>query len=92
MSDALEQRLIELYRHPKIQGCNWQPRLFWYAAADGTPFGRLRVDGRELEVFLATILGETSTEQAGLDAERDGRGQFLAANARRHELPLFTRR
>ncbi len=92
MSNTLEQRLIELYRHPTILGCNWQPRLFWYPETDGTPFGALRVDGRELEVFLATILGEPSTEQAGLDDEQDGRGQFIAANARRHELPLFTRR
>ncbi|WP_017941330.1 MULTISPECIES: hypothetical protein [unclassified Thioalkalivibrio] len=92
MSDALEQRLIELYHHPKIQGCNWQPRLFWQPAADGSPFGDLRVDGRELEVFLATLIGEASTQQAALDRELGGRGRFIAANARRHELPLFTRR
>ncbi|WP_018995199.1 hypothetical protein [Thioalkalivibrio sp. ALJ2] len=91
MSDTLEQRLIALYEHPKIQGCNWQPRLFWYPATDGGPYGELRVDGRELEVFLSTILGEESTERAGLDAEQEGRGTFIAANARRHELPLFTR-
>ncbi|WP_018881323.1 MULTISPECIES: hypothetical protein [unclassified Thioalkalivibrio] len=91
MPDALEHRLIALFQHPKIQGCNWQPRLFWHAAADGSPFGRLRVDGGELEVFLATIVGEASTEQARLDREQDGRGRFIAANARRHELPLFTR-
>ncbi|MFO7953949.1 hypothetical protein [Thioalkalivibrio sp.] len=92
MSDILEQRLIELFHHPKIQGCNWQPRLFWHPAADGSAFGALRVDGRELEVFFATIIGEASTEQAALDQEEDSRGRFIAANARRHELPLFTRR
>ncbi|WP_024326933.1 hypothetical protein [Thioalkalivibrio sp. AKL19] len=92
MSDLLEQRLIELFQHPQIQGCNWQPRLFWRPTADGSAFGELRVDGRELEVFFATIIGEASTEQAALDQEHDGRGRFIAANARRHELPLFTRR
>ncbi|WP_018872389.1 hypothetical protein [Thioalkalivibrio sp. ALJ16] len=92
MSDSLEQRLLELYQHPKIQGCNWQPRLFWYPAADASPFGTLRVDGRELEVFLATIIGVESSEQEALDREQEGRGRFIAANARRHELPLFTRR
>ncbi|WP_019626296.1 hypothetical protein [Thioalkalivibrio sp. ALJT] len=92
MSDPLDQRLRELYQHPKIQGCNWQPRLFWHPDVDGKPFGTLRVDGRELEVFLATIIGEESTEQAALDQEQEGRGRFIAANARRHELPLFTRR
>jgi len=92
MSTPLEQRLITLFQHPVIQGCNWQPRLFWHPAEDGGPFGPLRVDGRELEVFLATVIGEASTEQAGLDAEHNGRGRFIAANARRHELPLFTRR
>lgn len=92
MSRKLEQRLITLFQHPVIQGCNWQPRLFWHPAQDGGPFGELRVDGRELEVFLATVVGEESSEQAGLDAEHNGRGQFIAANARRHELPLFTRR
>lgn len=92
MSSTLDQRLIELFQHPHIQGCNWQPRLFWHPAADGSAFGPLRVDGRELEVFLANRIGESSTEQAALDQEREGRGRFIAANARRHELPLFTRR
>lgn len=87
----LLQRVQALFEDPRIRGCNWQPRLFWYPAADGSAYGAPRVDPRELEIFLATVAGEPSQYLDALEAEQPGRGRFLAANARRHELPLFTR-
>ena len=87
----LLQRVQALFEDPRIQGCNWQPRLFWYPADDGSAYGPPRVDPRELEVFLSTVAGEASQYLDALEADHPGRGRFLAANARRHELPLFTR-
>jgi hypothetical protein len=52
----------------------------------------LRVDPLELEVFFAAFLGEPSSCADQLEALRPQRAAFLAANARRHELPLFTAR
>ncbi|WP_018953540.1 hypothetical protein [Thioalkalivibrio sulfidiphilus] len=90
--ESLEEKLIRWYRHETIQGRNWAPRLFWLPDDRGGPFGTLRVDACELEVIFATILGEASECRESLDLEQNGRGTFLAANARRHELPLLTRK
>jgi hypothetical protein len=89
--EPLEEKLICWYQHEAIQGKNWAPRLFWLADDQGGPFGPMRVDACELEVIFATILGEASECLERLDREHKGRGTFLAANARRHELPLLTR-
>ena len=94
---ALEQKLIAWFQHPAIQCHNWDARLFWQALDARHPFGRLKIDPRELEVLFAALMEEPSECQAGLNAESAGRGDFmlrgdfLAANARRHELPLLTR-
>ena len=93
---ALEQKLIAWFRHPTIQGHNWEARLFWQAD-ERQPFGRLKIDPRELEVLFAALMDEPSECLAGLNAESASRGEyvlrgdFLMANARRHELPLLTR-
>jgi hypothetical protein len=87
----LEQKLIDWYHHPAVQARRWAPALFWSPEAPESPFGPLRVDGRELEVLFATIIGTPSEWLERLDREHDGRGTFLAINARRHELPLLTR-
>jgi hypothetical protein len=87
----LEEKLVAWYERPAVRAKGWAPVLFWEPGADG-PYGRLKVDPCELEVIFATILAEPSECRERLDAERDGRGTFLAANARRHELPLLTRR
>lgn len=89
--DALESKLIDWFLREPMQARRWSPVLFWSPGPDG-PFGRLKVDPCELEVLFATILGEPSECRELLDRDRDGRGTFLAANARRHELPLLTRR
>ncbi|APZ42284.1 hypothetical protein [Acidihalobacter ferrooxydans] len=90
---TLEQRLHEWYKRPEIVRIGWAPRLFWRADKDGTdPFETLRVDAQELEVFFAALLNEPSTEATTLDQRNPGRAAFLTANARRHELPLFTPR
>ena len=88
---AVEAKLVDWYQRPGIRAKGWAPNLFW-TPGEGTPFGRLKVEPCELEVLFATILGEPSECKERLDAEAGGRGTFLAANARRHELPLLTRR
>ena len=87
----LENKLIEWYGTDAIRGKCWAPRLFWYPAADGSPFGAPKVEPRELEVLFATILGEPSACKEELNQTQNGRGTFIAANAKRHELPLLTR-
>ncbi len=96
---TLEEKLRRWFERPEVRACNWDARLFWVPAEDGSPFGRLRVDPWELEVLLATVLGEPAEHYAALNArvlEGDRnralpRADFIAANARRHELPLLTR-
>ncbi len=88
----LEKKLIDWYERDAVRAKCWAPRLFWRPAADGSAYGELKVDACELEVIFATILGEPSECKERLDAEHKGRGTFLAANARRHELPLLTPR
>jgi hypothetical protein len=87
--NALEAKLREWFERPRIKQAGWSPRLFWKPDQSG-PFGPLRVDPLELEVFFAALLEERSACAAELDARQPGRAAFLAANARRHELPLFT--
>jgi hypothetical protein len=90
--NALEQKLIEWFESEAVQARGWSARLFWRPDSDGSPYGELRVDARELEVLFAALLDLPSEHKADLDAERDGRGTFLTANAHRHELPLLTPR
>lgn len=87
---ALTQKLREWSARPEITAHNWAPRLFWQPGPD-SPYGRLRVDAAELEVYFAALLDEPSVCRVFLDRTQNGRGGFLAANARRHELPLFSR-
>lgn len=94
---ALEQKLITWFQHPAIQCHSWDVSLFWVAIDGRHPFGRMKVDARELEVLFATLMELPSECAAELNAESVARGdymprgEFLAANARRHELPLLTR-
>jgi hypothetical protein len=90
--DSLEAKLREWFERPRLKQAGWAPRLFWKTAEDGAPYGPLRVDPLELEVFFAAFLGEPSSCADQLEALRPQRAAFLAANARRHELPLFTAR
>lgn len=87
----LEEKLIRWFEHDALRAKRWSARLFWHPTPEGSPYGRLRVDPRELEVIFATVLGEPSECRAELDEQRQGRGRFLAVNARRHELPLLSR-
>lgn len=94
---ALEQKLVTWFQQPQIQAHNWDVGLFWEAIDHRHPFGRLKIEPRELEVLFAALMGEPSEYIAELNAESriKGdymlRGDFLAANAHRHELPLLTR-
>ena len=94
---ALEQKLITWFQHPAIQCHSWDVSLFWVAIDGRHPFGRMKVDARELEVLFATLMELPSECVAELNAESVARGDymprgdFLVVNARRHELPLLTR-
>lgn len=91
-SQTLETKLQSWFENPRIRAAGWAPRLFWKPDAHGGPYGQLRVDPLELEVFFAALLDVPSSCAAALDRTRPQRAAFLAANARRHELPLFTPR
>ncbi len=91
VDQALIAKLRDWSQHPVILARRWAPRLFWFPDETGGPYGRLKVDAGELDVLFATLLGQSSAHQAILDATRNGRGRFIVANARRHELPLLTR-
>jgi hypothetical protein len=96
---TLDEKLQQWFERPQVRACNWEARLFWEPADDGSPYGRLRVDAWELEVLFAALLGEKAENYAALNARvREGdrhralpRADFIAMNARRHELPLLTR-
>lgn len=85
----MEEKLARWFVEPAIQAKGWSARLFWHLDEHGRP-SRLKVDACELEVFFATILGLPSECHERLEARMPGRGFFIAANARRHELPYFT--
>lgn len=87
----LQNKLIHWFESDAIRAKCWSPRLFWYPADDGGPYGAPKIEPRELEVLFATILDERSEYKDELDEEQNGRGTFISANARRHELPLLTR-
>lgn len=86
---TLEDKLIAWFESPTLRIKGWAARLFWHPGEDGSPYGRLRVDARELEVLFATLLEEPSEFKTQLNDEQNGRGSFLSINARRHELPLL---
>lgn len=85
----MEEKLARWFTEPAIQAKGWSARLFWQLDSGGRPI-RLKVDACELEVFFAAILGLPSECHETLEARTPGRGFFIAANARRHELPYFT--
>lgn len=95
----LDEKLIAWFKRSEIQAKNWGPNLFWLAASNTNPFGKLRVDPWELEVLFATILGEPAEyyEQLnqrvlpGEERRTMKRADFIAVNVKRHELPLLTR-
>lgn len=86
-----ETKLIEWYNDPRIAAKSWAPCLFWYAESPANPFGRPKVDPLELEVYFAELLNLPSECRTELESRQPGRAEFLAANARRHELPWFNR-
>ena len=85
----MEEKLARWFAEPAIQAKGWAARLFWQIDRSGRP-GRLKVDACELEVFFAAILNQPSDCHNELEARAPGRAFFIAANARRHELPYFT--
>lgn len=90
MNTQLNTKLKHWHQHPSIQAKGWLPRLFWVATAEDA-YATPKVDPREVEVLFATILHEPSDYLDELNHQANGRGTFIAANARRHELPLLTR-
>lgn len=97
--ETLEAKLIRWFHEPAIRAKGWVPALFWHPQSQSDPFGPLKVDGWELEVLFATILDQPASHFAELNARGNAgftglsteRAEFIAANARRHELPLLNR-
>lgn len=87
----LSEKLLRWFDEPAIRAKGWAPRLFWRIRPDGKS-SEAKVDECELEVFFATILGQPSECYEILEGRSPGRAEFIAANARRHELPYFTPR
>ena len=96
----LDEKLRSWFNRQEIREQYWEPNLFWYPENDLNPFGRLKVDPWELEVMFAAILGEPSEYYEALNERSKthhdeftamGRADFIAVNAKRHELPLLTR-
>lgn len=91
MPVSLQDKLLRWFEEPKISAKGWAPRLFWQMQSDGR-YCETKVDPCELEVFFAAILEQPSECYEVLEARAPGRAEFIAANARRHELPYFTPR
>lgn len=88
---SVQEKLLTWFSEPELSAKGWAPRLFWRIQADGK-FLETKVDECELEVFFAAILGQPSECYDELETRLPGRAEFIAANARRHELPYFTPR
>ena len=86
---GIEARCVALYQLPSLQGKGWLPNLFWRRAADGDPFGSLRVDPWELEVLFAAVAGVPSLARSLLEARRPGRAAFIARSIAHGELPYL---
>ncbi len=53
---ALEMQLVEYFLHPAVQVHHFDPAQFWEPLSDSNPFGRLRVNARDLEALLVSII------------------------------------
>ena len=53
---AQEMKLVEYFLHPAVQARHFNPALFWEPVSATNPFGRLRVNARDLEVLLVSII------------------------------------
>lgn len=53
---ALEMQLVEYFLHPAVQARHFDPAQFWEPLSASNPFGRLRVDARDLEALLVPII------------------------------------
>ena len=63
---ALEMRLVEYFLHPAVQARHFNPALFWEPLSATNPFGRLRVNARDLEVLLVSIIQPEATRGRSL--------------------------
>jgi len=93
----LEHKLKDWFLNPAIQYHDWDPALFWKARDAHDPFGTLRVDAAELEVYFAAIIGAPSECYDAVNHSHNGenfstlpRADFLTMTAHRNDLPLFT--
>lgn len=87
---ALNQRCVELMRHPRVVAQMWHAPMFWHVDKDNpgpADLTRPRVDLCELEVMLATAAGLPSECAALLEQRQPGRAQFIARSVRRGERP-----
>ncbi|MEY2343000.1 hypothetical protein AB4090_12940 [Acidithiobacillus sp. IBUN Pt1247-S3] len=85
----LAQRCRKLFADPTVRAKGWRSNLFWRPASPQNPFGTLRVDGEELEVLLAAIVGVDAPSRADLEKRQPGRASFIERSIAHGELPLL---
>lgn len=91
--EALNQRCIELFSHPRVQQQMWSARMFWdightltTTAADWT---KPKVDLCELEVMLSAAAYETSQCADELNARENGRADFIRRAVKSGQRPML---
>lgn len=93
----LEMKLKDWFQNPAIQYHDWDPALFWKPLDAHDPFGELRVDPQELEVYFAALIGAESECYDAVNQHHQGanfsplpRAEFLTISAHRNDVPLFS--
>ncbi|WP_308387774.1 hypothetical protein [Acidithiobacillus sp. AMEEHan] len=84
------QRCRTLFENPVVRAKGWRSNLFWRPENPQNPYGALRVDGEELEVLLAAIVGVEARSRPTLEQRQPGRASFIERSIAHGELPLLT--
>ena len=87
---GLVRRCRKLFEDPAVRAKGWRSNLFWRSASPQNPFGTLRVDGEELEVLLAAIVGAPAPSRPSLELRQPGRAGFIERSIAHWELPLLS--
>jgi hypothetical protein len=83
------ERCRSLFEDAAVRAKGWRSNLFWRPASPANPYGNLRVDGEELEVLLAAIVGVAAASRSRLEAREPGRAGFIERSIAHGELPLL---
>lgn len=89
IDQELAERCRLLFEHPAVRAKGWRSNLFWRPLSPQNPYGSLRVDGQELEVLLAAIVGVVAPSRESLELRQPGRAGFIERSIAHGELPLL---